>query len=332
MLLTAFLLVTEVVMTFHPSPPASQSIRITGQLFHERGPWGTRRPLRRSAGIGFKVREPGVGIQSGNVHPLGFDLVDGDGRFSIDASAMSIPGTATSIEEFIEIQYLPTEEIRTITLENVAWGFGSPTQEFGPFTFNWVPPERAVAEVNGRWFEDPQRLANNLAELLMDANPKPYSARTANIVLLWEPTDTDKFTRAQSFFSDLTIDREVHKDFPVRIREEFEKIPMLRTNMKTLSDAILNYLFKISSLQQHQFERGTLLETLVRAIGRSLGWLIDQAVFDPMTDAAAVCALLYTAGRMAKDKANITAINFGIRPVSWATLTGINTVEVTIGR
>jgi hypothetical protein len=318
-------------MTFHPGPPRSQSISISGTLLYEPGSWGANRPLRRSAVVNFLVREPPAGLLAGPEHPLSTTIVDGDGKFSIDAPAMSIPAGVTSIEEFLRIQYLPTLETKEITLENVRWGFGV-SQDVGSFRFNWTPPEPVVAEVNGRWFDDPKGLAGNLAELLMDAQPKPYSARTSNIVLLREPSEADEYTRAQLFFQDLAIDAQVHQDFADRLYKELEMIPMLRTRMKTISDAMLNYLFKIAAFQQYQFERGKTLEFMIKAIGKSLGWIIDEAVYDPMPDAAAVCALIYTAGRMAKDKAWVKTVNLGRRPVTWATLPGIKTVEVSVGR
>ena len=320
-------------MTFHPDPPRSQSLTIEGKLFHEPGEWGANRPLRRSAIVTLMIREPSVGLSPGPEHMLDYDITDGDGAFSISVGAMmTIPATVTSMEEFLRIEYIPTGEKQDITLEGVAWGFSMASQTVGPFRFNWVPAERTLAEVNGRWFDDPQGLAGNLANLLMDAQPKPYSARTSSIVLLREPSKTDEYTRAQQFFKDLTIDREIHQDFPVRVYHEVEKIPVLRTNMKNISNGILNQLFKISVFRRSQFERGKMLDMLIRAIGKSLGWIIDEAVEDALPDAAAACVLLYTAGRMAKDSAGVRTLNFGTRPVRWANTWGLKTVEISVGR
>lgn len=318
-------------MVFHPTPPASQSVTISGTLFHDPGPWGTNRSLRRSAVVNFFVREPPVGLMPGAEHGLGFALVDGDGKFSIHVLAMSIPAGVTDIEEFVRIQYLPTGETQDITLDGVPWGFGSTEMDLGKLRFSWVPPERALAEVNGKWFDDIKSFANQLANALMDAQPKPYSARTTKIVLLWEPMESDDYTRAQHSFKDL-VQLEIHKDYPVRLVKEVENIPMLRTKMKTTSDALLNYLFKISVLQQYQIERGNTLDKLIRAITGSLGWRIDQAVFDPIPDMAAACGLIYIAGRMAKDAGKMSQLTYGKRPVSWATLSGINTIEMSVGR
>ena len=319
-------------MTFHPTPPASQTVTVTGTLFHDPGSWGTDRALRRSAIVSLFVREPPTGPGQSVEHPLGFQIVDGGGKFSIDASGMSIPSTAIDIEEFLRVQYLPTGDIQEITLDNVPWGFGAPTMDLGKLRFNWTPPEPVLAEVDGKWFDDTKSLADRLANALMDAQPKPYSARTNKIVLLWEPTESDDYTRVQNSFKSLQqID--IHRDFPDRLVQEVEKIPQLRTKMtKWISDALLNYLFKISTLRQYQIERGNTLDKLIRAINSALGWRIDQAVFDPMPDMAASCALIYIAGRMAKDQGSMSQLRYVTRSVSWATLNGINTIEMSVGR
>ena len=286
--------------------------------------------MRRSARVNLLVRERPVGIAPGVEHPLDSAVVDGDGSFVISGSGMTISALG-DIEEFLRIEYLPGQETEEITLENVTWVFSFVPQNVGPFTFQWAPPERVLAEVDGKWLDSVRDLADNLANLLMDAQPKPYSARNSKIVLLWEPTENNSFTRAQNFFRDLR-ESEGHEDFPDLVYEKLEKIPQLRTKMKKISDAILNYLFKISMLQQHQFERGMLLDTVIRALAAALKRTVDFPVVDPMPDAAAVCALLYTAGRMAKDQGKMTAANFGQRSVSWAPLSGIKTVEISVGR
>lgn len=319
-------------MTFHPPPPASQSITINGTLLHNSGPWGTDRPLRRTAIVSFFAREPGVGLMPGNEHLLRAGGINGDGNFSIDASAMSIPGTATMIEEFLRVEYLPTGDIQEFILENVAWGFGAPSQTFGPFRSNWMPPERALAEVNGRWCESPKEVANQLANALMDANPKPYSARKTQLLLLWEPREGQDYTRTQEFYKHLN-QADLFSDFPVKLYGELEKTPMFRTKMKNIPDAMLNYLFKIAAFQQWQIERGKNLETLIKALGKGFRWLIQEdIVSDPMPDMAAACGLIYIAGRMAKDNGRMSALNYGERSVSWASPVGIKTVEMSIGR
>lgn len=315
-------------MTFRPDPPRSQSVTVSGTLFHASGPWGTNRPMRRTAAVNFLVREPPVGLAPGNEHQLGGTSIDGDGNFSIGALAMFIPPNVTSIEEFLRIEYFPTGDTQDITLEGVPWGFGT-SQTVGPFRFNWMPPGQ-LAQIDGRLFEDTRGFADQLARLLMDAQPKPYSARTGRIVLQWEPREREDYTRAQNLFKDLR-QLEIHQDFPVRLVKEVEGIPILRTNMKTTSDALLNYLFKISKFQPHQIERGTMLATLIKAIAKSLKWIVEDPVSDPMPDMAAASGLIYIAGRMAKDQGKMSSLNYGTRPVSWA-VSGINTVEMSVGR
>jgi hypothetical protein len=317
-------------MTFHPAPARNLIITITGKLMHEPGPWGSNRPVRRSANVNFIARESPTGIVPGQIFPLGTGMTDGDGNFSVRGDTTGIPNNVAEIEEALSLEYIPDGTTEEKTLDAVRWGAFS-IHEAGTIRLNWQPPERAVAEVNGKGFEDINGFANQLAQELMDAQPKPYSARNTKIVLLREPSEADEYTRAQNLFKDLN-QIEIHQDFPTRLIKELERIPMLRTNMKTESDAILNYLFKISVFQQYQFERGPMLETLVKAIGKSLGWIISEAVSDPVPDMAAACGLIYIAGRMAKDKGKMSSLLFGKRAFEWATFHYIKTVQMNVGR
>lgn len=315
-------------MTFHPAPPRTQTITITGKLMHASGPLGTNRPVRRSATIYFIARDLPF-TMPGQQFALGATVTDGDGNFTLLGEASGIPPNVATVEDFIEVQNIPGEERQQIVLDGLRWGTPS-TQDVGTFRLKWRPPEKALAEVNGRWLEDTRRFANQLAEALMRAQPKPYSALSTKIILLREAAEKEDYTRAQTLFRNL-VQLEIHQDFPVRLVKEVNNIPMLRSNLKTTNDALLHYLHKISVFEVNQFERGTMLEMLIKAIGRSLGWRIDEAVSDPIPDAAAACALIYIAGRMAKDKGKMSSLVYGERRVEWSVGYNVKTVEISVG-
>jgi hypothetical protein len=257
-------------------------------------------------------------------------VTNGDGEFSIFATAQGIPQSATEVEDFIEIHYLPDGNTETIVLDDLPWG-QSTMKDLGSFTFQWTPGEPNVGEIDGRGYDSVQSFANQLAEVLSLAQPKPYSARSSNIVLLREASQFKEFTQAQDLTSEVNKPAR-SKEYAENLHKRLENTPVLRTRMKYAHDAHLNYLYKIAAMQSYQFERGTFLKDLVLVIGRSLGLIIEGPVSDPIPDAAACALMIYIAGRMAKDGGKVTSLKFGKRAFSWTTAHDVKTVEVTVGR
>lgn len=317
-------------MVFQPVPPRDQNVRITGRLSYVQGPLGLNRPVRQSAGVAFVVRD-----RTGKMHPLGWNLTEDDGRFEVFAEAQVIPANVTEIECLLLLDYDPTDEKAEVPLDRVDWGSGT-TQSVGNLSFNWQPPEKAFAEVNNKPFEDVRNLAGNLAQLLWDVSPRTTSFSNVKITLLREPSVAVEFTRAQQFFKDLR-QHEIHLDFPERLIKEIEQIPMFRsakktpTAVKTIHDDLRNYLHKISMLQLYQFERGPMMEMLVKATGKALGWIISDPDSDAMPDAAAISTLIYIAGRMAKDGGRMKNLTFGSRPIPHSQRE-VKTVEMSVSR
>jgi len=156
-------------MTFH-ARPAEQFASIKAVLFHPAGPWGSRHPMRYSAIVYFLVREPVTGGTPGREHLLSWMPIGDYGQVSLTGDLSTVPATATTIEEFIRFKYRPTGEIEERNLENIIWRSSADLeQDVGDFITKWPPPERTLAEVNGRRFYSIPTFAKALYSLLADA-------------------------------------------------------------------------------------------------------------------------------------------------------------------
>lgn len=267
-------------------------LAIKGRALYQPGPWGSKRPLRKSgqATVWLMNRTGPVSFATANIGQDGWFLI-------------TFPPPAALVTDFyIEIHETCTGEkhMHRVSRPPNPRAFALAPDDVGNIEVPWEPPDAELAYVESTFFKDTRLLAKKLCSLLRSPS---YPITMALIRESVDGTGKD-YTPAQNLLIPLKAPRANFAKYMVNDIDD----EIVSTRSATINDSFADILERFSMVDIKGLEEGKFLNRFLAIIQRAFATssYSENMMTEPAHDMAAACFILFVGGLMKKDKANPT--------------------------